>query len=97
MLCVCARAYPSIVARQRFGKHVPEATNTYPAVEEFLDASFCMSSVSYQRKTGNYLFSLVMGPNGARKQDDCADENQHQFTAMLLYVNYSQNFLLTLT
>jgi hypothetical protein len=40
----------SIVARQSLGKHVPSAANTKATIEEFLDASFSMRSVSYQTK-----------------------------------------------
>jgi hypothetical protein len=32
-------------ARQRFGKRVPAATNTYTTIEELLDAVFCVPSV----------------------------------------------------
>jgi hypothetical protein len=34
------------VARQRFGKHVPAATNTHAAIQELLDSVFYMWSVS---------------------------------------------------
>jgi hypothetical protein len=41
---------PLNVARQRFGEHIPLATNTKETSEELLDASFSMRTVSYQRK-----------------------------------------------
>jgi hypothetical protein len=54
--------YPLIVARQRIGKNAPivtrerlgknvtVATNTHATIEEMLDASFCVRSVSFQGK-----------------------------------------------
>jgi hypothetical protein len=45
--------YFPIVARQRFGKNVTAATNTQGTIEELLNASFSMRSVSYQRKVGD--------------------------------------------
>jgi hypothetical protein len=42
-------AHPSIVTRQRLGKHVPAAKG------ELLEASFSMRSVTYQRKIGDYF------------------------------------------
>jgi hypothetical protein len=44
---VCLYVYPSIVARQRLGKNVTAATNTRERVEDLLDASFSIQSVSY--------------------------------------------------
>jgi hypothetical protein len=49
---VCLYAFPPIVARQRLGKNSTAATNTHATIEELLDASFSMRSVSYQRKVG---------------------------------------------
>jgi hypothetical protein len=46
-VCMCI---PPMVARQRLGKHVPATTNTHATIEEFLDASSCMRSVSNKRK-----------------------------------------------
>jgi hypothetical protein len=43
---------PSIVARQLFGKNVTAAMNTQTRIEEMLDASFSMRSVSCQRRVG---------------------------------------------
>jgi hypothetical protein len=40
-------------ARQGLGKNVTAATNTHATIEELLDASFFMRSVSYQRKVGD--------------------------------------------
>jgi hypothetical protein len=44
--------YPHIVAKQRLGKNVTAATNTRVTIEELLDASFYVPSVSYERKVG---------------------------------------------
>jgi hypothetical protein len=48
-------AYPLIVARQRLGKKVVAATDTHTIIKEFLDASFSMQSVSYQRKVDRWM------------------------------------------
>jgi hypothetical protein len=48
---VCLYVYPLIVARQRFGRHVPMTTNARAAIE-LSEASFSVRSVSYQRKVG---------------------------------------------
>jgi hypothetical protein len=50
---VCLYVYPSIVARQRFGKNVTAATNTHATIGELLVASFSMRYGSYQRKVGD--------------------------------------------
>jgi hypothetical protein len=42
--------YLLIVARQRLSKNITAAANTHATIEEVLDASFSMRSVSYQRK-----------------------------------------------
>jgi hypothetical protein len=41
---------PHIVARQRLGRNVTAVTNTHATIEELLEASFSMWSVSYQGK-----------------------------------------------
>jgi hypothetical protein len=41
--------YTPIVARQRLGRSVTAATNTHATIDEFLDASFFMRSMSYRR------------------------------------------------
>jgi hypothetical protein len=46
----------SSVVRQLFGKSVTAAMNTHAIIEELLDLSFSIWSVSYQRKLGNYVF-----------------------------------------
>jgi hypothetical protein len=50
---VCLYVYPPVVARQRLGKDVAASTNTHEIIEELLEASFSMRSVSYQRKVGD--------------------------------------------
>jgi hypothetical protein len=72
---VCLHACPSlvareqlsknrpIVARQRLSKSITAATNTHATIEELLDASFSMRSVSCQGKqviksSQNILFFL---------------------------------------
>jgi hypothetical protein len=49
--CVCV--YSPIVASQRLGKNDTASTNTHEKIEEFLDASFSVRSVLYQRKVGD--------------------------------------------
>jgi hypothetical protein len=49
---VCLYVYPPIVARQRLGKNVTEATNTHTTID-LLNPSFSIRSVSYQRKVGD--------------------------------------------
>jgi hypothetical protein len=41
---------PPVVARQRLGRNVNALSNTHAAIEELLDTSFSMWSVSYQGK-----------------------------------------------
>jgi hypothetical protein len=50
---VCLYVYPPIVARQRLSINVTVAMNTHPKIEELLDASFSVRSVSYQMKVGD--------------------------------------------
>jgi hypothetical protein len=57
---VCLYVYPPNVARQRLGKHVTAATNTYATIKEILDASFPLRSVSYQRKVGYCFFPELL-------------------------------------
>jgi hypothetical protein len=45
--------YPPNVARQRLSKKVTAATNIHTTIEELLEASFSMRSVSYGRKVGD--------------------------------------------
>jgi hypothetical protein len=51
---------PTIVARQRLSKHVTAETNTHATIEELLDASFSMRSVSYQRQVGDQFFPELL-------------------------------------
>jgi hypothetical protein len=41
------------VARKQLGEHVLAATNTHETIQELLDASISMHSVSYHRKVGD--------------------------------------------
>jgi hypothetical protein len=50
---VCLYLYPPVIARQWLGKNVTTAMNTHTAIEELLDASFSMQSLSYQKKVGD--------------------------------------------
>jgi hypothetical protein len=50
---VCLHVHPSIVARQRLCINVNAATNTHATIDELLDASFSMRSMTYQRKVGD--------------------------------------------
>jgi hypothetical protein len=47
---VCLYLY---VAWQWLGKNVTAAMNTHATIEELLDPSFSMRSLSYQKKVGN--------------------------------------------
>jgi hypothetical protein len=47
---VCLYIQPIITVRQRPGKNVTATTNTHAMIEELLDASFSMESVSYRGK-----------------------------------------------
>jgi hypothetical protein len=44
---VCMYMFPLIIARQRLFKNVTSATNTHVTIEELLDTSFSLQSVSY--------------------------------------------------
>jgi hypothetical protein len=56
---VCLYVYPPIVARQQLGKNVTAATHA--TIEEFLDASFSMRPVLYQKKIGDsFLLELLV-------------------------------------
>jgi hypothetical protein len=52
-LSVCLYMYTPVVARQRPGKNVTEATNTQATIEELLNASFSVRSVSFQMTLGD--------------------------------------------
>jgi hypothetical protein len=45
--------YSAPRTKKVFGKNVTAATNTQATIEELLDASFSMRSVSYQTKLGD--------------------------------------------
>jgi hypothetical protein len=47
---VCLHVYPSIVARQQLGKSVPRAINIHATMEQLLNASFSIRSLSYQSR-----------------------------------------------
>jgi hypothetical protein len=46
---VCLYVYAPIVAKQQLGTNVTIATNVQTTIEELLDVSFSMQSMSYQR------------------------------------------------
>jgi hypothetical protein len=50
---VCLYGNPSIVARQRLCKNNTAATKTHATIEELLDTSFSMRSMSYHRTVGD--------------------------------------------
>jgi hypothetical protein len=52
--------YPLNVVKQQLGKNVTAATNAEVTIEELLDASFCMLSISRQRKVGDYFFPELL-------------------------------------
>jgi hypothetical protein len=45
---------------QNLGKNVTAATNVHATIKEFLDASFSMQPVLYQRKVGNLFFPELL-------------------------------------
>jgi hypothetical protein len=47
---------PLSLLGKRLGKHVPAAKNTHTTIEELLDASFSVLSVSYQMKVCDQFF-----------------------------------------
>jgi hypothetical protein len=49
---MCLHVNPPIVARQRFGKIFSAAKNVQATIEELLDASLSVRSVTNQRKLG---------------------------------------------
>jgi hypothetical protein len=53
---VCLYLYPRNAARQRIGKNVTAATNIHATIEELLDSSFSVPSVSYERKSRRLIF-----------------------------------------
>jgi hypothetical protein len=57
---LCLYVYLPIVARQRLGKNATEAKNTHATIEELLDASLTMRSLSYQRKVGDWFFPELL-------------------------------------
>jgi hypothetical protein len=74
-VCVCL-CIPPIVARQRLGRNVTAVTNTYATIEELLDASFSMRSVSYQGKQAisssqSFLFFYVTIKLAGRNCETC--------------------------
>jgi hypothetical protein len=56
-LCACVSALLLLgsgsAARQRLAKHISAETNTHATIEELLDVTFFMRSVSYQGKVGD--------------------------------------------
>jgi hypothetical protein len=48
--CLCI---PPNVAMQELSKYIPTAKNTHASIEEMLDKSFSMQSVSYKKEVGN--------------------------------------------
>jgi hypothetical protein len=52
--------YSLFVARQRLSKNVTSAMNTRATIEELLDVSFSMWSVTYKRKVGDLFFPELL-------------------------------------
>jgi hypothetical protein len=52
--------YRSIITKHQLGKNVTAATNTHATVEELLDASFFMPSVSYERTVCYWFFPELL-------------------------------------
>jgi hypothetical protein len=57
--CYVSVCFPLIVVKQRHDKHVTAATNTYATIEELMEESFSMRSISYQSKVSDVLHSAV--------------------------------------
>jgi hypothetical protein len=57
---VCVYICIPLTARQRLGKNVTAAMNTYATIQDLLDASFSVRSVSYQRKVGDQFFPELL-------------------------------------
>jgi hypothetical protein len=61
---MCGSMYSPVVARQRLGRNVTAVANSHATIEELLDASSSMWSVSYQGKEAisssqNFLLFLL--------------------------------------
>jgi hypothetical protein len=71
---VCLHVYPPIVARQLLGKNVTATTNTHATIEELLDASFYMRSLSYQSRrlvlprTSFFYSELLVSPANSQAE-----------------------------
>jgi hypothetical protein len=57
---MCLYAYPPVVARQWLSKNITTAMNTHTIIEELLDTSFSMQSMSYQSKVGDFFFPELL-------------------------------------
>jgi hypothetical protein len=57
---VCLYVYPPVIARQWLSKNVTAAMNTRAKIEELLEVSFSMWSMSYQREVDNWFFSELI-------------------------------------
>jgi hypothetical protein len=76
------------------GEHVPAATNTHAIIEELLDASFSIRSVSYQRGVCGSLYPIAEAvvlrlPKSSVKKvmslgtkNHCAYEDQQKYTGL---------------
>jgi hypothetical protein len=51
---------PPIFIGKRVGGNLTAATNTHAKIEQLLDLSFSVGSVSYQRKVGNQFFPELL-------------------------------------
>jgi hypothetical protein len=57
--CVLHKSLPSVVRLYMYGKNVTAATNTHPTIQELLDATFSMRSVSYERRVWVWLPTFI--------------------------------------
>jgi hypothetical protein len=71
----CLYVYSPITARQRLGINFTTATNTDTTIEELLDVSFCVRSVSYLRKVCGSVYPSIVARQRLLKQVSAATWN----------------------
>jgi hypothetical protein len=71
--------YPPVSARQRLDKNITAATNTQATIEELLDASFSMRSVSFQREVDDYFFPEILVNSNTSTNRKCLDSIKIEF------------------
>jgi hypothetical protein len=84
-----------ILARQQLGKNVNAATNTHATIEELLNKSFSMWSVSYQRRVCGSTCPLIVVRQRLGKHVPAAKRNswRRRFLCGPLSIKKSRLFL----